>query len=295
VDGVRLPPLQKIAAQALVRRLRTMRGDVLDARGRVQELADVLIPGIPGDALAAAREDIERGDGAELKERGSLPPKLHSAYSSAGLALNTFARWRLRPGSLSIDTADGFSELRFEVKLPIFDRPFGAPNLDVLLRRNGCCTHAIESKLTEYLQSKNAHFSERYTAACAQLGHGSWRVCYDALRAKPTRFSFLDAAQLLKHYLGMKRELSSGRAGIAPATLLYLYWEPSDADSWPYFAAHRAEIAAFGADPDDPEVRFRALSYRELWSSWLDTGDAQLRGHVDALRARYDVRLDADA
>ena len=290
-DAARLRPLRKVAEQALVRRLQETRSDVLGSKNRAQALAAVLVPGIPGDELKAALVDIAAGDGGELKWAGSLPPKLHSAYSSAGLVLNTFARWRLHPQSLRIDDQCDFTELRFEVKLAIFEEPVGAPNLDLVLRRGGGFAHGVESKVTEFLEPKNAQGSDRYEQACEKLAHRSWRARYDELRANPARFSFLNAAQLVKHYLGIKRDLVTCRTGVTAATLLYLYWEPEDADAWPQFSAHRAEIVAFAADLADPEVKFRALGYRELWASWLGDGDERLRDHVDALRARYDVRL----
>jgi hypothetical protein len=290
LPGVALPPLRRAAEQALVRRLLKIKGDVLGPRHRARVLGDALIPGIPHDDLQAALDDIAAGDGRELFGKGTLPPKLHSAYSSAGLALNTFGGWRLHPQSLRIEDESGFTELQFERKLAIFEMRFGAPNLDLVLGRDGAVVLGVESKLTEYLQPKKPEFSDRYDSACQQLAHASWVARYGQLRGEPTRLSFLDTAQLVKHYLGLKRHLAQ-RAGAAAAILLYLYWEPEDAGAWPHFAAHRAEVSAFGSGLTDPQVAFRALSYGDLWAAWHREGDESLRRHVEALRERYAVRL----
>jgi hypothetical protein len=181
--------------------------------------------------------------------------------------------------------------LRFEVKLPIFARPVGAPNLDLLLRRDALCHYAIESKCTEYLTPKAAAFSKSYGPVYASVAHPSWRALYTKLCAQPSAYELLDVAQLLKHYLGLKKERSGYVQGAAPSTLLYLFWEPEDADRWPVFNDHRQEIAAFARALDDPEVRFQWLSYRELWGVWFTSGDEELRSHVASLRHRYGVSL----
>ncbi|MCU0946696.1 MAG: hypothetical protein MUF47_00375 [Porphyrobacter sp.] len=55
--------------------------------------------------------------------------------------------------------------------------------------------------------------------------HG-WRTMRDLLRAEPRRYKHLDAAQLVKHALGLATE--GNRSGLSPV-LVYLYAEPIDA------------------------------------------------------------------
>ena len=86
---------------------------------------------------------------------------------------------------------------------------------------------------------------------------------------------YLDRAQLLKHYLGVKNCFPE-----KAATLLYVFWEPRN---WPEFDAcveHRAEVGAFARGLADPLVRFRAQSYAELWAEWVTP-------HASRLAARY--------
>jgi hypothetical protein len=284
--------VKRMAERALARRLEKINDIVLDSTKRAARLNDVMVDGMPSAVIDAVLSDIRQGDGAELKPRGQLLPKFHSAYSSAGLAVNVFGRWRLSPQTLVLEKVTGFTGLRFEAKLPIFAKPVGAPNLDLLLRREELCQYAIESKCTEYLAPKAAAFSKSYGPVYASAAHPSWRALYTKLCAKPSAYLLLDAAQLLKHYLGLKKERSAYVRGAARSTLLYLFWEPEDADRWPVFSDHRQEIASFARDLDDPDVRFQWLSYRELWGVWFASGDEELRSHVMKLRHRYGVTLD---
>jgi hypothetical protein len=151
-----------------------------DGDHRVEGLADVLVPTITPEELAAAEGDISRGDGAELSWEGGKRPKLHSVYSSCGLALNTFAPWRLAPASLRVAGRGDFAELRFEQQLRIF-RGGRAPNLDVVLTAPGRIL-AIESKLTEYLGiRKRPSFSDAYERR-RDASHPSWWSVYEGLR-----------------------------------------------------------------------------------------------------------------
>jgi transposase len=62
-----------------------------------------------------------------------------------------------------------------------------------------------------------------------------------AALAKTADFPLLDSYQLVKHYLGLVSTYPE-RA----LTLVYLYWEPRNADREPVFGAHRAEVTATG-------------------------------------------------
>jgi hypothetical protein len=79
----------------------------------------VIVPTVPDAEFDAACADIRSGDGGELKEGKSedgrrWQPKLHSPYSSCGLALNTFGPWRLDPSSLVVGGETGFETIGFE-------------------------------------------------------------------------------------------------------------------------------------------------------------------------------------
>lgn len=173
VDGASVH-LSRAAEEALAARVRELRGDVLDVAARTAALTAVTVPTIGLQELDASLRDFAAGDGGKLRWNGVTPPKLHSAYSSAGLALNSFAPWRLDARSLVVGRHSGFSELRFEEKLPIFAARATGPNLDLLLLSAEQAV-AVESKLTEFLVGRQrAAFSPRYAAAVAELAHPTW-------------------------------------------------------------------------------------------------------------------------
>ena len=59
------------------------------------------------------------------------------------------------------------------------------------------------------------------------------------LEEDPERYDWLDAAQLVKHAYGLAQSFPD-----EPVTLLYLYWEPLNAERFTLFAEHRLEIEA---------------------------------------------------
>ena len=74
------------------------------------------------------------------------------------------------------------------------------PTLDVLVE--GPEVLAIESKLTEPFRPHEAHFEPAYAEATCRLP-GKWREEYARLDRDPFRYRYLDAAQLIKHALGL--------------------------------------------------------------------------------------------
>ena len=79
-----------------------------------------------------------------------------------------------------------------------------------------------------------------------------------------------------------------------PTTLLYLFWEPLDADRFEEFGRHRQELAELqeavkGPRSPSPQSRFDAM-----WRDWAERGVPDwLADHVDRLRARYCVSIAA--
>ena len=116
----------------------------------------------------------------------------------------------------------------------------------------------------------------------------SWRTthraaAYERLKASPNEFRCFDAAQIVKHYLGLKSVFPK-----RPITLLYLYWEPVDQNQHRLFAQHRAEIASFSEHLADADVGFASLTYTELWRAWAEqTHPNWLPRHVELLTKRY--------
>jgi hypothetical protein len=104
------------------------------------------------------------------------------------------------------------------------------------------------------------------------------------LVANPNLFSHLDVAQLCKHYLGMRNTFSGRNIQI-----LYLFWEPRNANVCPVFQVHRKELERFAKAVNAKTERFHYMSYTELWESW--SGIGELKQHLANLRARYLIDL----
>ncbi len=225
-------------------------GTTFDSRGYVSHWRQNLYSDAP---FSQIEDDLSAGAGQELLS------KFLAAHSSSALAVNTFAVTRLQPELLFELEASTFDTVRFEAACPtgLNGTP---PHLDVLAL--GESVLGIESKCTEWLTSKMAKFSDSYLTL-RQLTHTSWFAHMLELRRQPTRYRFLDAAQLIKHAFGLRTTYPD-----RPVKLLYLYWEPANATQWPECELHRAEIAAFADAISSDRVVFQSLSYSELWQRW---------------------------
>ena len=267
------------ARKALGEALERFRPDAeRDGHGYVVELEDNLLPGI-------TRGEIEEAFGAGAGQE--LEGKMRAPWSSSALAVNSFAPWGRDPALLTLAGIDSFTEtLAFEAKCPngVSRIP---PHLDVLLER-GDEIVAVESKCTEHLAAKTAKVAPAYLAL-AEKGDERTRSRWFAALADAPSFRMLDAYQLVKHYLGLTLTFRE-----RPLTIVYLYWEPTNADSLPVFAKHRQEVERFGELVDgDDTCTFEALSYTEHWRE-LDglAGKAPwLHAHLIELRRRYEVTV----
>ncbi|MCY4317115.1 MAG: hypothetical protein OXC66_13490 [Roseovarius sp.] len=109
------------------------------------------------------------------------------------------------------------------------------------------------------------------------------------LIGRPDSYTWLDAAQLIKHAFGIARTLNGRHA-----TLLHLFWEPANAEVHSGLAAHREEISEFAERVQGSSPTFRAMSYPELWHSWTcDSANMPewVHRHVGNLRSRYLVHV----
>ncbi|MEP7247187.1 MAG: hypothetical protein ABI885_26365, partial [Gammaproteobacteria bacterium] len=141
--------------------------------------------------------------------------KMSALHSSAALAVNVFDYWSERSPGLLV-TALGLNgpaaPIEFEAQFPTALDGI-PPNLDVAIRFHSGAVIGIESKFTEWLAPKSPnkeHFRDKYFDVGEAAG-GLWtsaglpkcQKLAEAVHAKATRFRYLDAAQLLKHALGL--------------------------------------------------------------------------------------------
>jgi len=232
--------------------------------------------------LPETEKEIDDADGSELKPRGSQPPKIQSLLSSSALAVNVFDYWRDKdwaPLNVALGTRSPIRSLRFEQKCQSYPVPPRSPNLDVMLEHEDGSRVAIESKFTEPYRPKSSSLSTRYFPAgrafWADNGLKGAQNLADELRQ---RWEFLDAAQLLKHCLGLACDRSHG-----PTTLLCLWFDAGTREA----DAHRAELATFARAVDGDRIQFRSMTYQELFTNMRRTAKSQHGEYISYLARRY--------
>ncbi len=230
------------------------RGIAVDVDGYCARLEDNLFQPMS----AGCREAFAAGDGGELGVAGGRG-KMQALHSSSALACNVFDFWTDRaPGGLAraLGIAAGGWAVRFERNFPTGLRG-NPPNLDVVLEgRSGLV--AIESKFLETYGVGKGAFRESYFPRGRRLWAerglaGAQRVA-EALFGGEARFAFLDAAQLLKHMLGVA---CSGREWALLCAWFRAEGEAGD--------RHARELAAFGEMLGEDGARFRTLTYQEVF------------------------------
>lgn len=256
-------------------------GFLPDAKGYVDDIALNLLQPMSQDTVA----DFTRGSGGELRarRRGSRP-KMHALHSSSVLACNVFDYWRTRgvgPLGEAFGIVEPVGHLSFEAQFPtgLLGEP---PNLDVALWLELGDVWGIESKFTEPFgpPKRGPMFKDKYFTS----GQPIWQnyglpragALAGALQNGATAYWNLDAAQLLKHALGLQMQ-HRGRF-----TLCYLY---VDADA-PEAARHRSEIRGFAAAVAG-DFPFLPLSYSSFVSKLRSVVDRQHDPYFAYLRTRY--------
>jgi hypothetical protein len=279
--------LRARAELAALERLRLARPEVRwreAPAGYLDDWHDNLIEGVTAADFEA---DLRRGAGNELTDQPDEPAKFRAAFSSSALAVNTFAPFRRRPERLALAGVTGFDAIEFEY--PCDNGLVGTnPHFD-LFARTATTVIAAESKFLEPLQHKPAQFSEQYaqpfmgTANRPRIVEEPWARMYARLRSDPQTYRHLDAAQLLKHYLGLRHSFATHER-----TLVYLYWEPTNAADLAVYRDLRLEINDFAAAVAGCDTRFLALSYPSLWREWQQNrSSVDMSKHLERLRQRY--------
>jgi hypothetical protein len=243
-----------------------------------------LIPGVEKNDFWT---DLGAGAGNELVDGRREPAKFCAAFSSSALAVNAFGPFRHRPKHLELLGYRGFSDTQFEKPLPTGLRGTD-PHLD-FYAVDAAAIVCVESKFLEILWPKVARFADSYAAAIESLAEPGWKGIYKELKREPRLFKYLDAAQLVKHYLGMRNTL--GRIP-AEQALLYVYWEPANASDLAEYRRHGEEVACFEQATANSQIGFIAMSYRQLWDEWRDSSVwGGIKTHLFNLEQRYSFTI----
>jgi hypothetical protein len=263
----------------------------LDEHGYVEQPEENLLPGITSSDF---RDEIGRGGGSELKPRfrkgKEMKPKFQAVHSSCALAVNSFCTLKKETTGWDwrgLDLA-GLSALFFEKKLSTGIKGSLA-NLDVYIT-SATSILGIESKLTEYLTPKAPVFAPAFVLEKLDIEPCWWSILEKHRDCKLRQKQYLDVAQLIKHYLGLRRAARQEEvANARKITLLYLFWEPLNAKDFQVFSDHRTELRSFENEIEGTSVRFVAMTYQDLWKEWKNQGF--MVEHVERLEQRYNVRI----
>ena len=240
------------------------------ADGRIREPRRLLIKGVAERVWPLALERV----------------RLDTPHSSMALVINSFFPWQKDIDRLPLGTQLGFNAIQFDVRCPTGLRGT-PPHLDLMALRDD---HVVAAtvRAVEYLKRKKSSISATYDRTLADVqGLEPWCTHLEAWRAGRVLYEHVDLAALVKYVTALGRTFPD-----RSSTLLYLYWEPQDAESYDEFHRHRQELAALSAAVEGARVNIATQSFDRLWQSWLDRGGPDwLPAHVERLRSRYAVSL----
>jgi hypothetical protein len=232
--------------------------------------ADSLVEGIDADRLRQVFVT------ADSKGPGSRQPRLYAAQSPIMMLANTMAPWLDNLDSLAVRGQRGYRDLRFEIRMPTIggDGGLWLPGLLISPAR----IVGIES---DFWADREENGWRREMLALQQGDHG---------------YSRLDAARLIKQYMGLRSildALADDDTPSVPGSLLYLFWEPLNAARYEEFDEHHKELELFQAAVADADIDFVAMSYLDLWASWSrdDNAPKWLAMHIARLHQRYSMRI----
>ena len=247
-----------------------------DPKGYGKDVRDNLVSGV---TLEMIEDDYSHGSGQELTF------KMRAIHSSSALVANTFGRWKTDPTMLELLGHSDFQPPTLEAQCSTGLRGT-PPNIDVLLQSSNIVI-GVESKLLEPLGApKKPFFSESYSRTkLSQCEDAWWDLLEEVRHWPPSRF---DAAQLIKHYLGLRKQFGTGHE----ICLVYLYWKPLNAESIAEYSQHAEDMKKFRSKiPDNGSVQFIVMDYPGLWESWLNDSNPTLANHASILKQRYCVEI----
>jgi len=236
------------------------------------------------------KRQFEDGDGGELNW---TPPKMQSVLSSSALAVNFFAYLATKHNTIDFWNALFFNgeefltgkvkEASFEKKLRITGVRGTPPNLDFFIS-DACGNRiGIESKFTEPLDRKSkdkksiqkAYFETHFLKENKEA-----RELAQDINNNNHCYLYLDAAQLLKHWLGLMSQCNSDPK---KARLIYIYHSCASGE-------HKEELDRFTSEAPKAGINFVHYSYNEMIArleSCYNAQDPDDTKHLEYLRKRY--------
>ena len=258
------------------------RGIAIDRNGYVEaERRNFFLPLSPKFS-----EALDGAGGGERQAQRQRPAKILALHSSAVLAINVFQYWEGRKGHelpRALGVEGSLINVCIEQQFPSGLRGT-PPTLDVMLELGSNHLIAIESKFTEWMTKKRVKLDE-FAAKYLSAEPGHWTACglpacqqlASDIAGGRESFRQLDALQLLKHALGLQKNVA-GRF-----SLVYLYYDYEGQSD--IADLHREEAVRF-ASLVDSIFGFRSLSYQDLFAVLSDQSGVEA-DYVSYLRERY--------
>ena len=263
------------------RRWAAQRGLLVDEKGYLPSVCENLLAPLSGPTKRA----FELGRGSELVNSPDRPAKMRALHSSSALVCNLFDYWIVKDATaigrcLGLD-ADA-QNIQVEVELST-GLPGTPPTPDFLIIDQSGKATIVESKFREHFKPKGygksrPPFAKSYFTDPA----GTWTKlglprCQDLakrLSHEVKMFRHLDAPQLLKHAIGLKRA--------HPTDALTLLWfDPFHRNGH----ALQREIQVF-EELVDVELGFNALKHQTVFQRLRAESHADSE-YVEYLESRY--------
>jgi len=73
--------------------------------------------------------------------------------------------------------------------------------------------------------------------------------------------------------------------------LVYVWWEPTNADQIPELVIHQQEVNDLRQRLGDASPRLHALTYTELFAEWGQLDVPWIAEHIAQLQARYSTAI----
>ena len=230
----------------------------------------------------------QSGDGNETKDSKTRLAKMKALHSSSAIVVNLFQYWQGKdicpilnackltsrsnkvgyliknigsasPQEISVIPSPFNCEIKFEEQFEICSDKSQfphSPNIDVVISTS-LSDIAIESKFTEpYGNRKHEGLKQKYVENVS-FWNGLPNLYELAKEISPddTKFQYLDAAQLIKHILGLKKNCHKKYFH-----LLYLWYDVIGKEG----VEHRKEIEQFAEIARKDHVKFSNVTYQEV-------------------------------
>lgn len=249
-------------------------------------MPSLFLPTIPEQYIL---DRLAKAGGNEIKSG-----KIASKHSSAALAIDVFGAFILEPSSLPV--IPGLKDVDWppiDVDIEYCARfPWSRgrhPWLDAVVRTKSCLIGVESKRFEPYRDKKRNSFAKAYD----DHNWGSKMEPYvsvkDALKSGELRYTYLDAAQLVKHAFGLHTDSILRNKGVPYLLYIYITTEHKTPVTITSEMArhHIEEVNDFARRVQGGDVRFMHLSYE----NWLANWPSKLSNHRAEVAVKYQLVL----